>query len=60
MLPDVGFGIDYAHVGLVGSAIDEYSVVHLQKGVLRVVLASESVSRRRAIGVGDSRENVSR
>lgn len=45
MLPDIRFGIDYAHVGLIGAAIDEYSVVHLQKGVLRVVLYSRSVMK---------------
>ena len=44
VLPDIRFGIDYAHVGLIGAAIDEYSVVHLQEGVLSVVLYSESVT----------------
>lgn len=38
VLPDVGFGVDDAHVGLVSAAVDENSVVHLQERVLRVVL----------------------
>lgn len=39
VLPDVGLGIDDAHVELVRAAIDEHSIVHLEECMLRVVLS---------------------
>ena len=38
VLPDIRLGVDDAHIGLVGTAIDKNAVVHLQKCILRVVL----------------------
>ena len=38
MLPDIGVGIDYAHVRLICPSVNECPVVHLQEGVSRVVL----------------------
>jgi hypothetical protein len=39
-LPDVRFGIDYAHVGLVCAAVDEKTIIELQEGMIRIILSS--------------------
>lgn len=41
MLPDIRFWVDNAHVGLVGAAIYEHTVVHLQECILGIVLPIE-------------------
>lgn len=38
MLPHVRLRVDDAHVWLVRAAVHEHAVVHLEEGVLRVVL----------------------
>lgn len=52
VLPDIGFWVDHAHVRLVGAAIDENSVVQLEKAILGIILSfSKPVVSTRANAV---------
>ena len=38
VLPNIGFWVDYAHVRLIGAAVDENSIVQLEEAILGIVL----------------------
>lgn len=38
MLPNIRFGVDHAHVGLISTPVNQDAVIHLQKGVFSVIL----------------------
>ena len=41
MLPDVRLGIDNTHIWLIGPAIYQYPIVHLQERIFTVILGNE-------------------
>lgn len=38
VLPYVRFGVDDAHIGLIGPSVDQDPIVHLQKGIACIIL----------------------
>jgi hypothetical protein len=42
VLPNIRFRVDHAHVGLISTPVNQDAIVHLQKGVLSVVLKKSS------------------
>ena len=52
VLPNIRFGVDHAHVGLISTPVNQDAVIHLQKCVLRVVL--EIFFRCRTMPQGDA------
>ena len=42
VLPNVRFGVDHAHVGLISTPVNQDAIIHLQECVLSVVLEISS------------------
>jgi hypothetical protein len=38
VLPNIRFGVDHAHVGLIRTPVNQDAIIHLQKSVFSVVL----------------------
>jgi hypothetical protein len=38
VLPNIRFGVDYAHVGLISTPVNQDAIIHLQKSIFSVVL----------------------
>ena len=49
VLPNVRFGVDHAHVGLISTPVNQDAIIHLQECVLSVVLEISSDVEQRYI-----------